>query len=184
MAGTPLLHLLRTGGDGGAKSGRALSTRAPQSTANFRLFPVLLPICAEFRRNGTLRMGSRRCFAPGPLRNHETSPNVYAGEVILRSVFCATLEKWVNALPSGILRFVSMPVFEFNSDGSQRGSTTVPPYASHLLATNQFPFPVSRLLPAAPKHGVFESQSHRGCFGVGSLRSLSVEQWTPRRSRL
>ena len=51
--------------------GRALSPRAPQSTANFRLFPVLLPTCAEFRRNGTLRMGARRCFAPGPLRNRE-----------------------------------------------------------------------------------------------------------------
>ena len=111
-----------------------------------------------------------------------------------------------RALPSGILRFVSMPVFEFNSDGSQRGSTQtlarpsgsaspnlpsaslrcipVPPFASHRRATNKFPFPVPRLLPAAPKHGVFESQSHRGCFGVGSLRSLSVEQWTPRRSRL
>ena len=57
------------------------------------------------------------------------------------------------------------------------------PDASHLRATNKFPFPVSRLLPAAPNHGVFESQSHRGCFGVVSLRSLSVEQWTPRRSR-
>ena len=29
----------------------------------------LLQTCAESRRNGTLRMGPRRCFAPGPLRN-------------------------------------------------------------------------------------------------------------------
>ena len=32
------------------------------------------------------------------------------------------------------------------------------PDASRRRATNKFPFPVSRLLPAAPKHGVFESQ--------------------------
>ncbi len=32
-------------------------------------FLCLLQTCAEFRRNGTLRMGPRRCFAPGPLRN-------------------------------------------------------------------------------------------------------------------
>ena len=53
-----------------------------------------------------------------------------------------------------------------------------------VIATLSSRAPYHLTPAAAPKLGVFESQSHRGCFGVGSLRSLSVEQWTPRRSRL
>ena len=52
---------------------RSMVGRSPRERRNLRrisAYPLcLLPICAEFRRNGTLRMGSRRCFAPGPLRN-------------------------------------------------------------------------------------------------------------------
>ena len=43
--------------------GRALSPRAPQSTANLRLLPVLLPTCAE-SRYGTIASSRSRALSP------------------------------------------------------------------------------------------------------------------------
>ena len=69
--------------------------------------------------------------------------------------------------------FISLPVFEFNSDGLQRGFTTVSPDASHCRAA-RYVFVQGKSLRRQNTEHV-ETQRHEGCLGVGSLRSLTDE---------
>ena len=66
--------------------------------------------------------------------------------------FCLELRRFAKWAPRRRLRALRVRLRRISPSASLR-CIPVPPYASRRRATNKFPFPVPRLLPAAPKHG-------------------------------